>query len=126
MPLGGRKGPKLGALILGWTVNTQNPGRQICPKPWFYDRSCLHIDWGPDAALLLHGGQTAHSCFKIPIPIDDTSTCNMAKGDNMHGVDILKETKLIIWDEAPMQDCYCPEAINCTLKDLFKKEGEYQ
>ena len=46
----------------------------------------------------------------------------MAKGDNMHGV--LKETKLIIWDEAPMQDRYCPEAVNRTLKDLFKQEGQ--
>ena len=33
------------------------------------------------AALLLHGGQTLHSHFKIPIPINDTSICNITKGD---------------------------------------------
>src|ERR1700683_2067174 len=52
------------------------------------------------AALLLDGGRTTHSRFKIPIPIDESSTCNIAKEDHMHGV--LKKTKLIIWDEAPM------------------------
>jgi ATP-dependent DNA helicase PIF1 len=70
------------------------------------------------AALLLHGGRTAHSHFKIPIPIDESSTCRITKDDNMYGV--LQHTKLIIWDEAPMQHCHGPEAINRTLKDLLK------
>jgi hypothetical protein len=69
------------------------------------------------AALLLDGGRTAHSRFKIPIPINESSTCNIAKGDYMHGV--LKETKLIIWDEAPMQHRYGPEAVDKTIRDLL-------
>ena len=52
------------------------------------------------AALLLQASQTAHSCFKIPIPIDDSSTCNIKRDDNLH--EVLKCTKLIIWDEASM------------------------
>jgi hypothetical protein len=36
----------------------------------------------------------------------------------MHGV--LKETKLIIWDEAPMQHRYGPEAVDRTIRDLLK------
>jgi hypothetical protein len=48
----------------------------------------------------------SNSCFKIPIPINESSTCNIAKGDHMH--DVLKDTKLIIWDEAPMQHHYGP------------------
>ena len=74
------------------------------------------------AALLLDGGRTAHSRFKIPIPINDTSTCNIAKGDHMHGV--LKETKLIIWDEAPMQHHYGPEAVNRTIQDLLNNKDD--
>ncbi|KAF9218269.1 hypothetical protein BS17DRAFT_655803, partial [Gyrodon lividus] len=31
------------------------------------------------ASLLLSGGQTAHSRFKIPIPIHEASTCNIKK-----------------------------------------------
>ena len=50
------------------------------------------------AALLLQGGRNAHSHFKLLIPADDTSRCNIKKGDKIH--DILKLTKLIIWDEA--------------------------
>jgi hypothetical protein len=39
----------------------------------------------------------------------------------MHGV--LKETKLIIWDEAPMQHRYGPEAVDRTLQDLLNDEN---
>ena len=70
------------------------------------------------AAHLLDGGRTAHSHFKIPIPIHDASTCNIAKEDHMDGV--LHETKIIIWDEAPMQHRYGPEAVDKTIRDLLK------
>lgn len=46
------------------------------------------------AAELLAGVRTAHSMFKIPIPIQETSTCNVAK--------LIKDASIIIWDEAPM------------------------
>ena len=74
------------------------------------------------AALLLHGGHTAHSHFKIPIPINESSTCNIKRDQNLY--DVLKQTKLIIWDEAPMQHCYGPEALDCTLRDLFKTNSQ--
>ena len=74
------------------------------------------------AALLLQAGQTAHSHFKIPIPIDDSSTCNIKRDDNLH--EVLKFTKLIIWGEAPMQHRYGPEALDCTLRDLFRMDGQ--
>jgi hypothetical protein len=35
---------------------------------------------------------------------------------------VLKQTKLIIWDEAPMQHRYGPEALDRTLQDLFENE----
>ena len=74
------------------------------------------------AALLLHGGCTAHSHFKIPIPINESSTCNIKRDQNLY--DVLKQTKLIIWDEASMQHHHGPEALDHTLRDLFKTNGD--
>ena len=52
------------------------------------------------AATLLKGGRTAHSFFGIPIPVLNTSTCNV-KLDTKLGK-LWNESKLIIWDEALM------------------------
>ena len=74
------------------------------------------------AALLLDGGRTAHSRFSIPIPVDADSTCPISMNSDLHG--LLAETKLIIWDEAPMQHRHGPEAMNRTLDDLFRLTRE--
>jgi ATP-dependent DNA helicase PIF1 len=52
------------------------------------------------ASLLLPGGRTAHSKFKIPVPTHENSTCTIEHKDELAG--LLQQTKLIIWDEAPM------------------------
>jgi hypothetical protein len=72
------------------------------------------------AALLLDGGRTAHSRFKIPIPALNDSSCSIKKGTDLHGV--IKETSIIIWDEAPMQHKYAIEAVDRTLRDLLDKD----
>ncbi|KIK36581.1 hypothetical protein CY34DRAFT_30900, partial [Suillus luteus UH-Slu-Lm8-n1] len=46
------------------------------------------------ASLLLPGGRTAHSRFKIPIPVHEDSSCNIKKNDVNH--ELLKATSLII------------------------------
>jgi ATP-dependent DNA helicase PIF1 len=61
------------------------------------------------ASLLLPGGRTAHSKFKIPIPILQSSICNIEKGSEL--AQLLKLTRLIIWDEAPMAHRFCFEAL---------------
>ena len=45
------------------------------------------------AATLLKGGKTALSTFRIPIEIDEASTCNIKK--NSKQADMLREVKLI-------------------------------
>src|SRR3954463_7854524 len=52
------------------------------------------------ASLLLPGGRTAHSRFKIPVSTLETSICNTDKKDDL--AELLKMTNLIIWNEAPM------------------------
>jgi hypothetical protein len=69
------------------------------------------------ASLLLSGGRTAHSHFKIPIPIHEGSTCNIKKGDLLH--ELLSRTALIIWDEVPMQDRRVIECVDRSLRDLL-------
>jgi hypothetical protein len=68
------------------------------------------------ASLLLPGGRTAHSKFKIPVPTFENSTCNI-EGDSHHA-ELLRETKLIIWDEAPMCHKFTFECLNRTLQDV--------
>ncbi|KAL3636382.1 hypothetical protein CASFOL_020929 [Castilleja foliolosa] len=68
------------------------------------------------ASLLLPSGRTAHSRFKIPIELTDRSTCHIKK--NTHLSELLQQTTLIIWDEAPMSDRRCFECLDRTLRDI--------
>ncbi|XP_022041450.2 uncharacterized protein LOC110944034 [Helianthus annuus] len=68
------------------------------------------------ASLLLPSGRTAHSRFKIPLDLTDEFVCHIKKGTHL-GI-LMKETVLIVWDEAPMSDRRCYEALDRALKDL--------
>jgi hypothetical protein len=68
------------------------------------------------AALLLPGGRTAHSRFKIPVDLEPDSLCNIPRGTELAG--LLQRVSLIIWDEVPMQNRMCVEAVSRTLQDV--------
>ncbi|CAN1801725.1 ATP-dependent DNA helicase PIF1 [Linum perenne] len=68
------------------------------------------------AALLMEGGRTAHSRFHIPIKLTETPTCDVFHGTEV--AELIQQTSLIIWDEAPMAHKYCMEALDRTLRDL--------
>ncbi|XP_061345413.1 uncharacterized protein LOC133291177 [Gastrolobium bilobum] len=70
------------------------------------------------ASLLLPGGRTAHSRFRIPIQINEDSTCNIRPKSTI--AELLSKTKLIIWDEAPMVHRFCFEALYRTLRDVLR------
>ncbi|XP_074353358.1 uncharacterized protein LOC141692425 [Apium graveolens] len=70
------------------------------------------------AAILMPGGRTAHSRFKIPIVLDECSICNIAHDSDV--AQLIKQTQLIIWDEAPMQHRYAFECLDRSLKDIMK------
>jgi len=46
------------------------------------------------AALLMAGGRTAHSTFKIPVPITGEATCRIRRGGSL--AQRIKDAKLII------------------------------
>ena len=54
------------------------------------------------AAQNLIGGRTAHSRFKIPIPIMENSTCNIKAQSDL--AKLIKQTSLIIWDEVLIEN----------------------
>lgn len=79
------------------------------------------------AALLLQGGRTAHSRFKIPIPTLEDSTCNIRHNTDLAA--LLIRAKVIVWDEAPASHRYLFETVDRTLKDLMKlvdPDNEYK
>ena len=74
------------------------------------------------AALLLPGGLTAHSTFKLPFGDDATegSICGV-KAESQRA-EVLKRASLIVWDEVVMSSKYAPEALHLTLQDLCQND----
>ena len=70
------------------------------------------------AASLLEDGRTAHSVFKIPIPIYADSVCNISMESKI--ANELRRASLIIWDEIVMCARYCIEAVDRTLRVIMK------
>ena len=75
------------------------------------------------ASLLLDLGRTTHSRFKVPIPIHEQSTCNIGKQSNL--ADVIRKTKLIIFDEVPMQHRHVVEALDRSLQDIIGVERPF-
>jgi len=70
------------------------------------------------AALLLEGGCTAHSRFKIPITgLCGSSTCYVPL--NSPQAALIRVACLIVWDEAPMAHKHVFEAVNRTLQHVM-------
>jgi len=70
------------------------------------------------AAFLLDGGRTSYSHFKIPLSIHEDSVARLKRNSYMFPV--LQQTKIIIWDEVPMQHKYDIDAVVQYLRDLLK------
>jgi len=74
------------------------------------------------AALLLPGGRTAHSRFKIPLNVTEDSICDIKKGTML--AELLIKTDLIIWNEASMSHRHTFETLDRTLRDLDSLASE--
>lgn len=69
------------------------------------------------AAILLPNGRTVHKTFGLPVPMFYDSSSNI-KVQSKEGI-FLKETKVFIWDEAPMAPRYALEIVNRSLKCIM-------
>ena len=95
-------------------------------KTYLYNTLCYHLRSQSKivlrvassgiAAVLLEGGRTSHSCFKIPIPCHESSVCSIPK--NSHLGELIRNTDLVIWDEAPMQHRHVMETVDRSFRDL--------
>ena len=74
--------------------------------------------WTGIASTLLRFGRTAHSLFKLPVPILNTSTCNVAA--NSRHASYLRSLSLILIDEASMIPLHAFNAIDILLRDLCR------
>ncbi|RFU24484.1 hypothetical protein B7463_g11855, partial [Scytalidium lignicola] len=74
------------------------------------------------AALLLPAGRIAHSQFRIPIELNESSVNSILKNSKL--ATILRRVDLIIWDEVPMQHKYCFEVVHCLFCDLQSVEDQ--
>jgi len=70
------------------------------------------------ASLLLLGGKTTHSRFKILIDLHDGSTYNITQ--QMKVAKLVRKVDLIIWDEALMMHRRTFKAVDWTLRDLMQ------
>ena len=70
------------------------------------------------AAELLEGGRTAHSRFKIPIPINESSVCNISLQSDL--AKLIRKTSLIIWDEIMMSHVHQVDYVDHSLHDIMK------
>ncbi|XP_071652985.1 uncharacterized protein [Temnothorax longispinosus] len=75
------------------------------------------------AATLLEGGRTAHAAFKLPLNLIHAKTplCNISKQSNM--AQVLRDCKLIVWDESTMAHKGGFKALSTTLKDIRGNGG---
>ncbi len=70
------------------------------------------------AALLLEGGYTTHSCFKIPVAgLCGSSACYVPL--NSPQAALIRAARFIVWDEAPMAHKHVFEVVNCTLQHVM-------
>ncbi|GJX72167.1 DNA helicase [Tanacetum coccineum] len=74
------------------------------------ERIVLAVASSGIASLLLPSGRTTHSRFKIPLNLHEECICSIKKNSQL--ADLLRECDLIIWDEAPMNDRRCFEALD--------------
>jgi len=70
--------------------------------------------------MLLPGGRTVHSRFKLPLILTDTSVSSLKV--NSKEASTIRKSKLINinWDEAPMASACALMVVNRLLKDIME------
>ncbi|KAG3112923.1 hypothetical protein PI125_g7775 [Phytophthora idaei] len=96
--------------------------KHILAKVRLSEKIALAVASSDIASLLLMGGCTAHSTFKIPLKLNDTSTCSIFKQSHLKG--LIQKASLVIWDEAPMTHRHAFEAVDRSVRDLMGNDDE--
>ena len=83
-------------------------------------KEVITVAWTGIAANLIEGGRTAHSAFKFPVPLFQTSVSSMRP--NSLEADYLRKVSLIIWDEISMVPKAALTVLDRLLKDIMISE----
>ncbi|CAG9815944.1 unnamed protein product [Phaedon cochleariae] len=80
-------------------------------------KSVLAVAWTGIAATLLSKGTTVHSAFKLPLKLTETTV----PGYPVESIkaQVIRESPIILWDEAPMSPRLAIEAVDRYLRDLM-------
>ncbi|XP_076937210.1 uncharacterized protein LOC143604695 [Bidens hawaiensis] len=95
----------------------KNKGGTLCASIRSQGKIVLSVASSGIASLLLSGGRTAHSMFHIPINLVEDSFCYIKPDSDL--AYLLRETSLIIWDEALMVHKHGFEVLDRSLKDIL-------
>ena len=80
----------------------------------------LAVAFSGIAATLLDNGRTFHSRFKAPLRPDETSVLNITAQSELAA--LIRMSRLIVMDEAPMAHRYHIEALDRTLRDIMASD----
>ncbi len=97
--------------------------RTLCHHFRARDEIVICVTSSSIATLLLFDDQTSHSRFKISLQITNETICNIIR--NTHFYELLRRTKLIIWDEMSMQHKHCFTFVHRTFTNLLQNEHTF-
>ncbi|KAK4397568.1 hypothetical protein Sango_1593400 [Sesamum angolense] len=69
------------------------------------------------------GGRTTHSRFNIPIDANESSECTMSTQSG--AAELLRRSKLFLWDEAPMAKRWAIENVDKLLKVVMGNDQDF-
>jgi len=75
------------------------------------------------AATMLLGGSTAHNKFQIPIDLTEDSVCDVRDGTERYN--LIKNAKLVVWDEAPMMHRLGINAVDKLFREVKQNESTF-
>ena len=81
-------------------------------------RIALAVAMSGIASLLLPGGRTAHSRFKLPVPVPLDGCKSNVKGQSV-AARLIRDAAVIVWDEAPTASRSMFEAVDQCCRQLM-------
>ncbi len=81
------------------------------------NKKVISVAWTGIASILLIDGRTVHNAFQIPLELNEDSRSSMTLQSNK-AID-LKNTDIIIWDEAAMAPIHALIAVDKLLKEIM-------
>lgn len=83
-----------------------------------------NVAWSGIAAQLLPRGSTVHSTFKLPVPVTQDNYLSFLRPNSIQA-QTLRNTNVLIWDEAPMSPRFGVEAVDEFFKDVCQDENPF-